>query len=57
MIHKRLDLDDARARIEATTRHGIRATVSLITGFPDETRGDLAQTISFLLDAVRLDTV
>ena len=56
-IEKHLDLAEARARIECTSRHGIRATVSLITGFPEETREDLAATTGFLLDALRLDRV
>jgi radical SAM superfamily enzyme YgiQ (UPF0313 family) len=53
IIHKRLNLTDAAARIKRTNRHGIRHTVSLITGFPDETKEDLRGTINFLGDSLR----
>ena len=47
-IQKRLNLADAAARIKHTNRRGIRHTVSLITGFPDETREDFRDTINFI---------
>jgi radical SAM superfamily enzyme YgiQ (UPF0313 family) len=55
IIDKNLDLREAAARIRSTDRHGIHTTVSLITGFPEETRDDLHDTVGFLMDAVPLD--
>ena len=54
-IDKNLDLNEAALRIRSTTQHRIATTVSLITGFPDETREDLRSTVHFLMDALRLD--
>jgi radical SAM superfamily enzyme YgiQ (UPF0313 family) len=54
-IDKRLDLARARARIRRAGRRGIPSTVSFITGFPDETPEDLRATVSFFVDALRLD--
>ncbi|MGO9263164.1 MAG: B12-binding domain-containing radical SAM protein [Bryobacteraceae bacterium] len=55
LIGKNLDLREAASRIGCTVRRGIGATVSLITGFPGETRQDLRDTVDFLMDAARLD--
>jgi radical SAM superfamily enzyme YgiQ (UPF0313 family) len=55
LIGKNLDLREAASRIGCAVRHGIGATVSLITGFPGETRQDLRDTVDFLMDAARLD--
>lgn len=53
IIHKRLDLNAAAARIKRTNAHKIKHTVSLITGFPEETKADLRETISFVGDTLR----
>src|SRR5260370_6486378 len=53
LIHKRLNLADAAERIKRTNRRGIRHTVSLITGFPDETKEDLRDTIKFIGESLR----
>lgn len=53
LIHKNLDLEDAAARIRSTTSRGIGTTVSLITGFPEESEEDLQQTLGFLMHAAR----
>ncbi|HTV81878.1 MAG TPA: radical SAM protein [Acidobacteriaceae bacterium] len=47
LIHKNLDLEDAAARIRRTTSVGMGSTVSLITGFPEETEQDVKQTVQF----------
>ena len=54
-INKRLNLNEARLRIESTTKHGIRTAVSLIVGFPDENMDDLRGTVNFLGDSMRFD--
>jgi len=54
-IDKNLDLTEAGSRIRSTTQYHIATTVSLITGFPDETMDDLRFTVRFLMDAARLD--
>jgi radical SAM superfamily enzyme YgiQ (UPF0313 family) len=53
LIHKNLDLEEAAARIRRTTSGGIGTTVSLITGFPEETEQDVEQTVGFLMRAAR----
>jgi radical SAM superfamily enzyme YgiQ (UPF0313 family) len=53
IIHKRLNLSDAAARIRRTNRRRIRHTVSLITGFPEETKADFRGTINFLGESLR----
>jgi radical SAM superfamily enzyme YgiQ (UPF0313 family) len=53
LIHKNLDLEDAAARIRRTTSVGMGSTVSLITGFPEETEQDVEQTVRFLMSAAR----
>lgn len=55
VIKKKLDLDEARQRIEAADRNGIQTTVALIAGFPEETRDDLRDTIHFFIDSLRYD--
>jgi radical SAM superfamily enzyme YgiQ (UPF0313 family) len=57
LIKKDLDLSEAAARIRCTTRHKITTTVSLITGFPDEQRTDLQNTVAFIMDSLRHDYV
>jgi radical SAM superfamily enzyme YgiQ (UPF0313 family) len=56
-IEKDLDLEQAAARIKTCSSAGINTTVSLITGFPEETEEDMWQTVSFLLDAARYELV
>jgi radical SAM superfamily enzyme YgiQ (UPF0313 family) len=56
-IEKDLDLAEAAARIQYCTSAGIDTTVSLITGFPEETEADMWQTVSFLMDAARHERV
>jgi len=55
VIKKNLDLGEAWERIESASRHGISTAVALITGFPDETRDDLRDTIHFFVEALRFD--
>jgi hypothetical protein len=55
VIDKNLDLREAAARIRATDGHKIHTTISLITGFPEETREDLKQTVDFFMKTVPLD--
>ena len=55
LIDKNLDLREAASRVACADRHGIDTTVSLITGFPDETKKDLRETVDFLMDAARFD--
>jgi radical SAM superfamily enzyme YgiQ (UPF0313 family) len=55
IIEKDLDVAEAARAVEWTTSHGIKTTVATITGFPEEERGDLEATISFLMDSVRSD--
>jgi radical SAM superfamily enzyme YgiQ (UPF0313 family) len=55
VINKKLDLDEARQRIEAADCNGIQTTVALIAGFPEETRDDLRDTIHFFIDSLRFD--
>ena len=55
VINKKLDLAEARQRIECADRNGIQTTVALIAGFPEETRDDLRDTIHFFIDSLRFD--
>lgn len=48
---KGLDLDQARRLIASVDAYGMRSTVSLITGFPDETEADLRDTADMFLYA------
>lgn len=57
VINKKLELDEARRRIEVADRNGIQTTVALIAGFPEETRDDLRDTIHFFIDSLRFDHV
>ena len=56
-IGKNLDLDHASAALRGAGRHSIRATISLITGFPDETPDDLDGSVEFIMDSLSLDHV
>ncbi len=53
IIDKHLDPERAEELIDATERAGISSTVSLITGFPEETWDDLRQTIRVFMHSVR----
>ncbi len=53
LINKRLDIPEARARVRQSCGRRISTTVSLITGFPEETKDDLRATIGFLMEAAR----
>jgi len=55
VINKKLDLAEAVQRIACADRNGIKTTVALIAGFPEETRDDLRDTIHFFIDALRFD--
>ena len=57
VIDKNLDLAEAARMIRCTDSHHIQTTVSLITGFPDETVADLGDTVDFLTDSLRFDCV
>ena len=53
IIDKHLDPKRAEEIIDATERLGIRSTVSLITGFPEETWEDLRQTVRMYMHSGR----
>jgi hypothetical protein len=55
VIDKGLDLDEARKILDTSDRLKIRTTVSLIMGYPDETKEDFRQTVDFFGFAVRAD--
>jgi len=53
VFDKGLDVEQARQVVAATESFGMRSTVSLITGFPEETEEDLRQTLGMLMFAAR----
>src|SRR5215813_84234 len=53
VIDKHLDIERAHAIIDATERTGIRSTVSLICGFPEETWDDIRETMRVYMHAAR----
>jgi radical SAM superfamily enzyme YgiQ (UPF0313 family) len=55
IIDKRLDLADAAARVRACDKSKIKTAVSLIVGFPEETKDDLRSTVGFFMDSLRYD--
>src|SRR5262245_17220659 len=55
VINKKLNLSDAVQRITCADRNGIKTTVALIAGFPEETRDDLRDTLHFFIDSLRFD--
>jgi radical SAM superfamily enzyme YgiQ (UPF0313 family) len=57
LIEKDLDLEGAAARVRRCSTMGMSTTVSLITGFPEETGQDMWQTVSFLVNAARHELV
>jgi hypothetical protein len=54
-MQKGLDLHQARRVIERTDELGMRSTVSLIVGFPDEAEPDLRDTVDMFLFASRFE--
>jgi radical SAM superfamily enzyme YgiQ (UPF0313 family) len=54
IIDKGLDPHRAEEIMDVTERYGIHSTVSLITGFPEETRDDLRDSIRIFLHSSRL---
>jgi radical SAM superfamily enzyme YgiQ (UPF0313 family) len=56
LVDKNLDLREAASCVACAARQGIDTTVSLITGFPNETKKDLRDTVDFLMDAARFDS-
>jgi radical SAM superfamily enzyme YgiQ (UPF0313 family) len=55
IIDKRLDLADSAARVRACDKAKIKTAVSLIVGFPEETKDDLRSTVGFFMDSLRSD--
>lgn len=55
VIKKRLDLSEAIRMIRCNNKNRIKTAVSLITGFPEETKQDLKDTVNFLFDSLRYD--
>lgn len=53
VIDKDLDVSQARRIVAEAERLGIRTTVSLITGFPEENEEDLRETASMYIDSLR----
>ena len=53
IIDKYLDPKRSKEIIDATERLGIRSTVSLITGFPDETWKDVRETMHIFMHSAR----
>lgn len=52
-LHKGLNIGEAEARVAKASRCGLRTTVSLITGFPDEREEDMRATVRFFGDSLR----
>jgi radical SAM superfamily enzyme YgiQ (UPF0313 family) len=57
VLKKRLVLSEALARIRTASEHGMETAASLITGFPDETMADFADTVDFLAQSLRYENV
>ena len=55
IIDKGLDLAESAARIRACDKSKIKTAVSLIVGFPEETKDDLGSTVDFFMDSLRCD--
>lgn len=53
IIDKHLDPQRAEEMIDVAEKHGIRTTVSLITGFPEETWDDVRETIRIFMHSAR----
>jgi radical SAM superfamily enzyme YgiQ (UPF0313 family) len=57
IIAKDLDLAESSARIRCASKQKIMTTISLITGFAEETPADLKETVAFIMDSVRFPYV
>jgi hypothetical protein len=57
VIRKKLNLKEAKKRIECASHHQIFTSVALIFAFPDETKQDLRDTIHYFADSLRFDYV
>jgi radical SAM superfamily enzyme YgiQ (UPF0313 family) len=55
IIDKGLNLPEAADRIRTCDRFHIKTAVSLITGFPEEAKEDLHDTVDFFMDSLRYD--
>lgn len=55
VINKGLDLGTAWEVIRSATAHRMKTAVALITGFPEEERDDLRDTIHFFVQATRFE--
>jgi len=53
VIDKHLDMEQVRQVIAATEHFDMNSTVSLITGFPEETEDDLRQTLRIFMYSAR----
>lgn len=53
IIDKDLDIPQAKSVISEAERHGLATTVSLITGFPEETPQDLRETVDVFMHSLR----
>jgi len=53
VIDKHLDTQRAHEIIDATERLGISSTVSLISGFPEETWDDIGKSLGFFMHSAR----
>jgi radical SAM superfamily enzyme YgiQ (UPF0313 family) len=52
IIDKGLDMADSAARVRSCSKFEIKTAVSLIVGFPEETKEDLRATIGFFMDSL-----
>lgn len=57
LIDKDLNLNESARVVDHAHQRGIGTTVSLIIGFPEESKDDLRDTADFLLNALRYDDV
>jgi radical SAM superfamily enzyme YgiQ (UPF0313 family) len=53
IVNKKLELAKAVRMIQCADEHRMLTGVSVITGFPEETKRDLAESIDFLMNAAR----
>ena len=53
VIDKHLDIEQVRQVVAATEHSDMNSTVSLITGFPEETEDDLRQTLRMFMHSAR----
>ncbi|MGA7410068.1 MAG: radical SAM protein, partial [Bryobacteraceae bacterium] len=52
IIDKNLDLAEARVAVETAERLGMETTVSLITGFPEESEDDMRETVGVFMHSL-----